>query len=74
MSLSITSSRATAITLLGLALPLCGMAQSTTPYDTPKEVSFAKDIAPILYENCVKCHRAGGVAPMSLMTYDEVRP
>ena len=74
MSLSMTNSRATAITLLGLVLPLSGMAQSTAPHDTPEEVSFAKDIAPILYENCVKCHRAGGVAPMSLMTYDEVRP
>ena len=74
MSLSMTNSRATAITLLGLVLPLSGMAQSTAPHDTPEEVSFAKDIAPILYENCVKCHRAGGVAPMSLMTYYEVRP
>ena len=36
--------------------------------------TFAKDIAPILYKNCTGCHRPGEVAPMSLLTYDEVRP
>ena len=36
--------------------------------------SFGKDIAPILYEKCATCHRPGEVAPMSLMTYNEVRP
>ena len=36
--------------------------------------SFGKDIAPILYAKCAMCHRAGEVAPMSLMSYDEVRP
>ncbi len=40
---------------------------------TPKP-SFAKDIAPILYAKCAMCHRPGEVAPMSLMSYDEVRP
>ena len=27
-----------------------------------------------LYERCAMCHRPGEVAPMSLMSYDEVRP
>lgn len=36
--------------------------------------TFAKDIAPIFYANCITCHRPGEVAPMSLRTYDEVRP
>lgn len=36
--------------------------------------TFTKDVAPILYENCVACHRAGDIAPMSLITYNEVRP
>src|SRR5918911_229050 len=36
--------------------------------------TFAKDVAPILYTSCITCHRAGEVAPMSLVTYDEVRP
>src|SRR5580700_4687810 len=36
--------------------------------------SFGKDIAPILYAKCAMCHRPGEVAPMSLMSYNEVRP
>ena len=40
----------------------------------PGEVTFTKDIAPILQRSCENCHRADGVAPMSLITYEEVRP
>src|SRR6266508_3321359 len=36
--------------------------------------TFAKDVAPILYRNCVECHRQNAMAPMSLMTYDDARP
>jgi hypothetical protein len=36
--------------------------------------TFSKDIAPIFAKNCMSCHRAGEIAPMSLMTYKEVRP
>lgn len=38
------------------------------------EVTFTRDIAPILQRSCENCHRAEGVAPMSLQTYEEVRP
>ena len=38
------------------------------------EVTFAKDIAPILQRSCQNCHRPNGVAPMPLTTYEEVRP
>jgi hypothetical protein len=37
-------------------------------------LTFSKDVAPIFYNNCVSCHRAGEIAPMSLITYKEVRP
>lgn len=40
----------------------------------PQSVTFAEDIAPILQESCQNCHRPGGAGPMSLVTYDEVRP
>src|SRR5262245_65832122 len=36
--------------------------------------TFNTDIAPILFSKCADCHRPGQVAPMSLLTYDEVRP
>ena len=42
--------------------------------DDGKSVTFAKDIAPIFQEKCQNCHRAGQMAPMSLVTYEEVRP
>src|SRR5262249_32478107 len=37
-------------------------------------VTFAKDIAPILQKSCQSCHRPGQMAPMSLLTYADVRP
>ncbi len=37
-------------------------------------INFAKHIAPIFQNRCEECHRPGAVAPMSLMTYEEVRP
>jgi len=39
-----------------------------------QEVTFTKDIAPILQRSCQNCHRPGQVAPMSLLTYEDARP
>jgi len=36
--------------------------------------TFSKDIAPIFAKNCMSCHRPGEIAPMSFMSYKEVRP
>jgi hypothetical protein len=38
------------------------------------DVTFTKDIAPILQRSCQRCHRPDSVAPMSLLTYEEARP
>src|SRR5262249_59544594 len=38
------------------------------------DVTFTKDVARILQRGCQECHHADGVAPMSLVTYEEVRP
>lgn len=38
------------------------------------EVTFTKHVAPILQNKCQVCHRAESFAPMSLVTYEEVRP
>src|SRR6476659_3681968 len=40
----------------------------------PKAATFTKDIAPILQRSCQTCHRPNSVAPMSLITYEDVRP
>jgi hypothetical protein len=37
-------------------------------------VTFAKDVAPILQQSCQACHQPGGIGPMPLMTYEQVRP
>ena len=38
------------------------------------DVTFTKDVAPILHRSCVNCHKPGSIAPMSLITYEDVRP
>jgi hypothetical protein len=61
----------TARVLLGFLgmLAVASAAELTTAPPT-----FTKDVAPILQEKCQSCHRAGSMAPMSLVTYDETRP
>ncbi len=56
----------------GFAIALVG--SNTASGDARASLTFTKDIAPIFYKNCVGCHRSGEIAPMSLMTYKEVRP
>jgi len=41
---------------------------------TAASPTFNTDVAPIFFANCTSCHRAGEIAPMSLMTYKEARP
>jgi len=54
---------------LSLALPASAAAQTAQ-----RQVTFTKDVAPILQRSCVACHRPGESAPMSLMTFEDVRP
>ena len=39
-----------------------------------QEVTFHRDIEPILQRSCQNCHRAGGVGPMPLVTFEQVAP
>jgi hypothetical protein len=52
-----------------LAVPAPGNAQSPGG-----NVTFNKDVAPILQEKCQVCHREGQMGPMSLVSYQDVRP
>src|SRR5258706_8806983 len=36
------------------------------------EVTFARDVAPIIFDHCGMCHHPGGSAPFSLLTYPAV--
>jgi len=39
-----------------------------------QDVTFTKDIAPIIYNNCTKCHREGEIGPFPMTNYDEIKP
>jgi hypothetical protein len=36
-------------------------------------ITFSENVAPIVYQNCVTCHRPGEAAPFSLISYDDVK-
>jgi hypothetical protein len=56
---------------IGMLSPFALSAQSGV---VAGEVTFTKDIAPILQRSCQNCHRPDGVAPMPLITYEDARP
>ena len=53
-----------------LALPGAALAQQAPA----KQVTFSKDVAPILQSKCQSCHEPGSIGPMSLVTYQDARP
>ncbi len=49
-------------------------AQSVTPATTAgREVTFNRDIAPIVFHYCASCHRPGEAGPFPLLTYEDVK-
>jgi hypothetical protein len=50
------------------------VAQSGSAGSASQQVTFAKDVAPILQRACQDCHRPGSIAPMSLLTFEDARP
>lgn len=48
---------------LGIIILTIQISHSQTP-------TWAENIAPILFKNCSKCHNPNGVAPFSLLTYE----
>src|SRR6187551_1515317 len=63
--------------LLGILTVLIG-TRAAVPTRAQQPVAntptFTRDVAPILFKQCVSCHRPGEIAPMSLMTYELARP
>ena len=53
----------------GFAFLLAGLGCSVAATPT-----FSKDVASILFNRCVECHRQGEAAPMAFTSYAEVRP
>ena len=59
-----------------IAVLAAGVAPVAVAGQAPadEQVTFTKDIAPILQRSCQRCHRPDSLAPMSLIDYEEVRP
>lgn len=36
------------------------------------QTTWSDDVAPIIYDNCSKCHHNGGIGPFSLMSYNDM--
>ena len=65
--------RFSSLTLAAMAAAAV-IALPAAAQDAPANVTFTRDIAPIFQRSCQSCHRTGSIAPMSLLTYEEVRP
>ncbi len=47
--------------------------QSAPPANAPQQITFNRDIAPILYRSCAACHRPGEAGPFPLLTYSDAK-
>jgi hypothetical protein len=57
-----------------LSVTIWGMLGLSAQEAPQKALTFVSDVAPILREHCITCHQPGEMAPMSLVTFNEVRP
>jgi hypothetical protein len=67
------SSIALSATSFALLAAACSSDPSSHPAgERPQgDVTFTKDVEPLLQDKCQRCHREGGGAPFSLVTYEE---
>lgn len=65
-----------ATVVMAVTMPVAAQAprSAAAPAAQASSLTFSKDVAPIVYARCVSCHRPNEMAPMSLRTYQEVRP
>jgi hypothetical protein len=76
MNAKLIGGGAAAILVLAAAgiQPAARLSASAPETSVPADVNYSKHVAPILQRSCQSCHRPGTNAPMSLMTYEDVRP
>ena len=72
LALWVAAASFTALALL--AWPGDAFSQEGGAVSQKNAVTFTEDVAPILQQNCVRCHRENSIAPMSLRTYEDTRP
>ena len=65
--------------LFSVSLCLCGFSAALAAILLAHEpittkLTWSREISRIIYARCLDCHRNGGPAPMSLVTYQQARP
>jgi|TARA_B110000971_G_scaffold88452_1_gene90853 mono/diheme cytochrome c family protein len=60
--------------MLGLAGLVTLGVQAQAQTHNADDLAYNGEVGRIINENCVVCHREGGIGPMQFETYDQVRP
>ncbi|HXB21539.1 MAG TPA: hypothetical protein VNV88_09160, partial [Candidatus Solibacter sp.] len=61
--------------MMRMLVAVLSMSMAAIAADTSStSVTFNKDVLPVLQNNCQSCHRPNQIAPMSFLTYQDVRP
>ena len=65
------------VAIIGLALVIAAFSNAAYGQASPQNISanptFNRDVAPIVFQNCSRCHRPGESGPFSLLTYEDVK-
>jgi hypothetical protein len=59
---------------IATTLLVCAVVTPAFAATPDRPVTWSADVAPIVFANCVQCHRPGDIAPMSLLDYPSARP
>ena len=59
--------------MVSKGLAACWMLALCAPLADASGLTFARDIAPIIYQQCAPCHRPGESGPFSLLGYEDVK-
>lgn len=57
-----------------LTLIACLVALSLSVAANAAPITYSKDVAPIVFNHCISCHKPGEIAPFSMLDYDSIRP
>jgi hypothetical protein len=74
MKMCLSSAPRIALGISAIVFASLSTLSAAPPPGTTGAVTFSKDVAPILQEKCQRCHQPDAAAPMSLITYKDVRP
>ncbi len=67
---------ASAVAIIALAALYLFSLPTVSANNKPasNQITFTKDVAPILFKNCAQCHRPDDIAPFSVLSYKDARP